>query len=338
MNEPLHNEFTTQAKIIELKDLTPTVREFTLELPRALPWSPGSHLPISLEVKGFKTWRHYSLTGATHPQRYQFAVKKLDQGRGGSMALWSLKLGELVHVGTPKNHFSLDTSAPSYLLVAGGIGVTPFVSMVQAIKAQSQRQKSPAPSIKMLYGARDEQELAYIDFFRQNLQATQLHVCVDDKGERFDFRAQIAQLASKTQAYVCGPQAMLSAFRLAWSDSERALEDLHFETFGTSGAQVNEAFSLKVPRHGVDLVVGQDETLLEVLERNGVQTLYDCQRGECGLCAMDVLALDGVIDHRDVFLSPHEKSSNQKICVCVSRVCGTIILDSAYREDEIFVN
>jgi len=241
-------------------------------------------------------------------------------------------------VGTPKNHFSLDLSAPSYVLVAGGIGITPFVSMVEAIKSQCQLHPSRAPQIKMLYGAKDEQELAYIDVFRKNLQATALQVCVDNRGERFDFRAQIEVLPPKTQAYVCGPQAMLSAFKSAWSEEGRALEDLHFETFGTSGAQVNEAFSLKVPRHGVDLVVGQDETLLEVLERNGVQTLYDCQRGECGLCAMDVLALDGVIDHRDVFLSPHEKSSNLKICACVSRVCGTIILDSAYREDEIFVN
>ena len=338
MNTSLPQDMSSKATIVNLKDLTPTVREFTIELERAQSWTPGSHLPVALQVKGFLTWRHYSLTGTSHPKRYQFAVKKLEQGRGGSLALWGLSVGDALQVGSPKNHFPLDPSAPAYLLIAGGIGVTPFVSMVHAIKSQKRLQNARPPTIKMLYGARDAKELAYLDELKKNLSADELVVNLDSQGARFDFKAQISQMAPSTKAYVCGPQAMLSAVKEAWAACNRSPEDLHFETFGTSGAKANEAFSLKVPRHDLTVTVAHDESLLEVLERNGVQTLYDCQRGECGLCAMDVLSVEGVIDHRDVFLTHEEKASNHKICVCVSRVCGTIILDSAYRGDAIFTN
>ncbi len=338
MNAPLFQEMNSIAKIVSLRDLTPTVREFTIELERAQAWTPGSHLPVALQVKGFLTWRHYSLTGISHPRRYQFAVKKLEQGRGGSLALWGLHVGDALKVGSPKNHFPLDPSAPAYLLIAGGIGVTPFVSMVHAIKSQSRLHSSSEPQLKMLYGARNLEELAYLEVLKEKMAAHELVVNLDSLDQRFDFRAQILQMPASTQAYVCGPQAMLSAVKEAWLDCNRSLGDLHFETFGTSGAKANEAFSLQVPRHDLSIDVAHDESLLEVLERHGVQTLYDCQRGECGLCAMDVLSVEGEIDHRDVFLTQEEKSSNKKICVCVSRVCGTIILDSAYRGDEIFSN
>jgi ferredoxin-NADP reductase len=335
MSSPLSPFITSKATIVNLRDLTPTVRQFTLELDHAQTWTPGSHLPVCLDVKGFTTWRHYSLTGATHPRQYQFSVKKLEQGRGGSLALWELHLGDEMLVGQPKNHFPLDATAPAYLLIAGGIGVTPFVSMVQAIKSQSRLQNTPKPLVKMLYGVRSEQELAYVDVFNEHLTADEIHLSLDSLGQRLDFKAHISQMPPLTQAYVCGPQAMLSAVKQAWQACNRPPENLHFETFGTSGAKANEAFDLKVPRHDLSIQVAHDESLLEVLERHGVQTLYDCQRGECGLCAMEVLGVEGEIDHRDVFLTPEEKASNKKICVCVSRVCGTITLDSAYRGDEL---
>ena len=88
-----------------------------------------------------------------------------------------------------------------------------------------------------------------------------------------------------------------------------------------------------LPRHDLAITVPADCTLLEALDAAGVETLWDCKRGECGLCAMDVLAVDGEIDHRDVFLSEHEKQAATRICACVSRAVGTLTLDSAYRPD-----
>ena len=77
-----------------------------------------------------------------------------------------------------------------------------------------------------------------------------------------------------------------------------------------------------------------DRTLLDVLNEAGVETLFDCQRGECGLCAMDIVSVHGTMDHRDVFFSAHEKVANRRLCACVSRVCGGgVVLDSAYRAE-----
>jgi vanillate O-demethylase ferredoxin subunit len=80
-------------------------------------------------------------------------------------------------------------------------------------------------------------------------------------------------------------------------------------------------------------MVPADTTLLDALEAAGIDTISDCRRGECGLCAMDVLAVQGEMDHRDVFLSAHEKQQNTRMCVCVSRVVGELTLDSAWRPD-----
>ena len=90
---------------------------------------------------------------------------------------------------------------------------------------------------------------------------------------------------------------------------------------------------MRIPRHRLDIVVPADTSLLDALDAAGVWTIADCKRGECGLCAMDVLAVAGDIDHRDVFLSDDEKQRDTRICTCVSRVVGDITLDSSYRPD-----
>ena len=86
-----------------------------------------------------------------------------------------------------------------------------------------------------------------------------------------------------------------------------------------------------MPRHKLDITVEAQTSLLETLESAGIKAIYGCRRGECGLCAMNVLALNGEIDQRDVFLSEDEKKANQRMCVCVSRVLGSVTLESAYR-------
>ena len=82
--------------------------------------------------------------------------------------------------------------------------------------------------------------------------------------------------------------------------------------------------------------VPADRSLLEMLESHGVPCLADCLRGECGLCAVEVLEVQGRIDHRDVFFSAAEKSGNQRLCACVSRACGGgLVIDSAWRPDTL---
>jgi ferredoxin-NADP reductase len=320
----------TEARVHALRDVTPTVREITFKpIDGTLPHQPGGHLQMQVLVNQGATsrphTRSYSLIGQPDALVYRIAVKRLDEGRGGSKAMWQLAVGDRLRISEPQNHFPLDLTAPAYLLVAGGIGVTPIVGMAQLLAQRG-------ASVRMLFGARSEAELAYLESLKAVLN-NDLKTAIAEKGEFIDFDAEIAKLPPKALMYICGPVPMLDAARKAWAKAERPLADLRYETFGSSGRFAPQAFRVKIPRHNLDIIVPADHGLLDELEMAGVQTMYDCRRGECGLCAMDVLSVDGEIDHRDVFLSDEEKASNKRICVCVSRVVGEITLDSAYRAD-----
>ena len=318
--------FWTEAVVHATRDLTPSVREFTLApVAHHLPYAAGSHLQVEVLVNGQPQTRSYSLIGQPDDGLYRIAVKQLPLGRGGSLAMWRLAPGERLRISAPRNFFPLSLTAPGYLLMAGGIGITPLVLMAQSLAERG------AP-VRLVQGARTVSELAYGDVLRTAL-GERLTQVVDERGERIDFAGEIAALPPGGQLYVCGPAPMLDAARQAWANAGRPAHDLRFETFGNSGQLAPQPFGLKVPRQGIDITVAADESLLDALELAGVSALSNCRRGECGLCALDVLALDGVIDHRDVFLSAHEHQQNQRICVCVSRVVGSITLDSAYRAE-----
>lgn len=317
----------TEAVIESLRDITPTVREICLRPAGRVPQhAPGSHLQVEVLVHGRAQIRSYSLVGEPDGQTYRIAVKRLEDGRGGSLAMWQLAVGDSLPVSDPQNHFALDLNAPAYLLVAGGIGVTPFVLMAHTLAARS---AADGQSVRMLHGARSADELAFLPQLQAQL-GERLQTVV---GQPIDFVAEIAALAAGGQLYVCGPAPMLDAARCAWLASGRPEADLRYETFGNSGAHAAQAFRVQIPRHGIDIMVPADCSLLDAIEQAGVEQVFDCKRGECGLCALDVLALDGKIDHRDVFLSAHEKQENHRLCPCVSRVVGSVTLDSAWRPD-----
>lgn len=316
------------AEVAALRDLTPTVREFLIR-PRegdVVPHTPGAHLQVEVQgASGQWQTRSYSLVGEPDDQGWRIAVKRLDDGRGGSRAMWRLQVGDALRVGTPQNHFGLDLAAPGYLLVAGGIGVTPLVGMAQRLAAVAARRGVP---LAMLYGARHADEFAYRDLLQAAL-GDRLSLC--EGRAAMDLAAAIAALPGGGQLYACGPAPMLAALQRAWQDAGRPPADLRFETFGSGGRLGAQPFRVRVPRHGLEIEVPTDRSLLDCLEAAGVQVLSDCQRGECGLCAMEVLAVDGEIDHRDVFLSAEEKRDGRRLCACVSRAVGTLTLDSAWR-------
>jgi ferredoxin-NADP reductase len=316
-----------QARIEHLRDVTPTVREFSLRLPVDAPpaaytWQPGSHIEVHLPVRGQEQTRHYSLLPSDTPGMLMIAVKRAEPGRGGSQAMWRLQEGDALSISAPLNHFSLDLAAPAYLLIAGGIGITPLLSMAQQLVQRG-------ADVQLMYGARDAQELAFHDDL-QRLLGDRLQTIV---GSAIDFAPTIEQLPLGAQAYVCGPAGMLSAVRQAWKDSHRPTELLRFETFGSQAA--TSSFAVNLPRHDLTFEVLPEMSVLDALEQQGIAALYGCRKGECGLCAVNVIALEGSIEHRDVFFSEHEKQTNSQICVCVSRVQGRITIDSAYRPDAL---
>ena len=131
---------------------------------------------------------------------------------------------------------------------------------------------------------------------------------------------------------MCGPIGLLEAAQAAWRAGGRPPGRLRYETFGSSGRCPAEDFTVHVPRLGKQVLVPRGATMLDALEAAGVGVLWDCRRGECGLCAVEVLAVEGAIDHRDVFLSARQRGEGRKMCACVSRVAGgSVTIDPAYR-------
>lgn len=309
------------------RDLTPTVREFELRPEGGVrPWSVGSHLNVQVAIGERLETRSYSLIGLPEAEIYRIAVKRADPGRGGSRWMWGLETGDELRIGEPNNHFELALGAPQYLLMAGGIGITPLVGMAATLATRG-------ADLRLVYAARSDAEFAYGDRLRASL-GERLSLVADDAGRRINVDAEIARLHPQGQALVCGPIPLLDAVKAAWQRAGRPPALLRFETFGNSGAHAAEAFWIRLPRHGLELQVPADRSLLDVLEAAGVETLHDCRRGECGLCAMDIVSVAGTVDHRDVFFSAEEKQQNRSLCTCVSRISGGgVVLDSSYRPD-----
>lgn len=314
------------ALVEAMLDITPTVREFTLRLPADAPlsasrWQTGAHVQIKLNADGKDMLRHYSLLPPVQTGTLRIAVKRVQPGRGGSRAMWNLQPGQTLSVSEPVNQFPLDLTAPAYFLLAGGIGITPILGMAQLL---AQRRAN----ISMLYSTSSCDELAYLTTLQAELGSRlQTHTgLVKDLDER------IAKLPAGAQAYVCGPLGLLQAMQQAWARSGRAAALLRYESFGASSVQA-QSFSVCLPRHQAEFEVDANTSLLDAIELEGIAAMSGCRKGECGLCVLHVLKLEGEIQHHDVFLSEHEKRSNQQICVCVSRVKGRITLDSAFRPD-----
>jgi vanillate monooxygenase ferredoxin subunit len=315
------------ARVRALRTLSPTVREFELAPEGgARPWTVGSHIQVRLPIGGRIDTRSYSLVGESADGAYRIAVKRVEASRGGSRAMWQLAVGDALEVLAPQNHFELSLAPPQSLLVAGGIGITPLLGMAMALTARG-------ADFTLVHAARLRDELVYTQALARTFgDRLRCHVSSEDGRLRFD--DFVAAMHPQGQLLLCGPLPMLEAARVAWQRAGRPPHLLRFETFGTGGAQAAQAFWVRVPRHGLEFVVPPERSLLDALEEHGVETLADCRRGECGLCALEVVELHGALDHRDVFLSDAQKREGRRLCSCVSRVVGGgVVLDTDWRDD-----
>ena len=308
-----------------VRDLTSDIRLFEIE-PEGefvVP-TPGSHINVGVQIGERPDVRSYSIVGPCQDGLYRIAVKRLRESRGGSLYMWSLQPGAQLSVSTPGNHFDLSLGRPEYILLAGGIGITPIFTMALALA-------HAGAHFRVLYACRSRQDMALADELRQRI-GDRLQVFLDEEGARVDLDAEIARLTPGGELYVCGPIGMLEAAKRAWQRSGRPVDQLRFETFGNSGRYATEPFKVKIPRLGMEVEVPQNKTMLEALEAAGVGMISDCRRGECGLCALYIIDVSGTVDHRDVFFSDEEKAENRKLCTCVSRVAGgDITIDTADR-------
>jgi vanillate O-demethylase ferredoxin subunit len=312
-----------------IRDVTPTIREFRLrpENGRVAPCPPGSHITVSLLIDGQPARRSYSLVENDDPGTYRIAVRLAPDSRGGSRGMWGLQAGARIEVTHPTSLLDIDWSRKNFCLIAGGIGITPITSIAAALR----RRNIDTP---LHYAVKSRADAAFLDELTA-LLGDRLRLYASDAGERLDLDATFRALPDDAIAVICGPMRMLEAARRAWNDLGRAPADLRYETFGSSGLKPTAEFRVRLKDSNTELVVPPNSSMLDALNGAGFEVISDCQRGECGVCAVDVVAIEGEIDHRDVFFSDQQKHENRKICPCVSRAIGVVTIDTLYRAETV---
>ena len=317
----------TTCTVQGIRDVAPTIREFVLrpEGTNAENYAVGSHVNVGVLIDGRPETRCYSLVGEAGSDGYRIAVRRAPDSRGGSLYMWSLKPGARIEVSGPASLFEIDWTRKSYCLIAGGIGITPIIGIAGMLKRRN-------VAMELHYAVKSRRDAAFLDEL-SGLLGDRLIIHASDEGNRIDLDDTFRRLPPDSSAILCGPLRLLEAARRGWASAGRPPADLRYETFGSSGLLPTESFRVRIDRSGREIVVPENKSMLDALNEAGFEVISDCQRGECGVCAIDVVAVDGQIDHRDVFFSDHQKGEDSKICPCVSRAVGAITVNTLYRTD-----
>lgn len=284
------------------------------ELP---PFAPGAHIAVAVPSGATRT---YSLCNDPAERgRYVIAVKREEGGRGGSVSLIEgAQPGLTLHVSAPRNLFALP-AAPSYIFVAGGIGITPILSMIRHLRA-----RGGAPW-RLYYLTRGPSVTPFMPELSDPGPGGQVLVHHDggDPGRAFDLWP-VFEAPGKAHILCCGPRPLMDAVRDMtghWPGSA-----VHFEDFGSDLARPradDAPFTVALARSGGTLEVPVGASVLEVLRAAGHRVPSSCESGTCGTCRTRVL--DGEVDHRDLVLSPAERAA--EMMICVSRGRGQVTLD-----------
>lgn len=310
-----NSEVWQQGEILEIRDVAEGIKEFVIRQSNPAKAAAGSHIDLMVSIAGEPTRRSYSVVSQSDDlSLLKIAVFQVRNSRGGSIAMHGLSVGDVLDITQPLQNFPLRFGAKHYVLLAGGIGVTAIIEMAKQLRIHG-------ANYELVYVARSKKAMAFADELAA-LHGDRLQVFIDDEGQSLDVPSMMSRVTKDTELYMCGPIRLMDEVRRTWSNSEFDITNLRYETFGASGWFDPEVFSVTVPEKGVTVQVGKNQTIVEALEAAGLEVMSDCRRGECGLCEARITALDGIIDHRDVFYSPEQKAEGEKIACCVSRLVG----------------
>jgi ferredoxin-NADP reductase len=218
----------------------------------------------------------------------------------------------------PLNFFALDTRAKKHLMIAGGIGITPFLSQIKQLGHFGGK-------FELHYAARNRALGAYMGDLKA-AHGDRVHLYFDDEGMVIDLKGLLNRQPIGTHLYVCGPKGMIGWVRKTAQAAGWPDHAVHFEEFLAPGTGL--AFTAELAKSGKTVTVGTHQSLLEAIEAAGVDAPYMCRGGACGQCETAVIKCDGTILHRDHWLSAQEQAEGAKIMPCVSRFEGkTLVLD-----------
>jgi ferredoxin-NADP reductase len=311
---------TTQAQpdwatgvVVATDPVADGVRRITLRRPPRGRAAPGTHVDVRVPLAGSGDVRSYSVVESSDDGGLlTISVLRVPRSRGGSAFMHGLSPGDELDVTQPLQNFPLRVGAPSYVLLAGGIGITALAEMARVLR-------HVGADYTLVYVGRSRARMAYAAELAEQ-HGDRLVLRVDAEGTPLDVAELVGSVEPRTELYMCGPIRLMDAVRRGWQDRGLPPANLRYETFGSSGWFDTEEFVARVPERQLETTVRSDETLLEALTRAGVDLMYDCRKGECGLCVLDVDSVDGVLDHRDVFLSTGQQERAGSVVTCVSRV------------------
>jgi phthalate 4,5-dioxygenase reductase subunit len=306
-------------RVSEIVDLTSRVRCFTLvpsDVGAGLPrFTAGSHISVETNTG---TERQYSLCNDPDEEDcYVIAVQREQEGRGGSLWMHEhVEAGSLLTIKPPLNNFSLADTAQHHLLIAGGIGITPVLSMVRVLAKQGK-------SFNTIYLSRSKADAAFLDVLSSEFGGS-TQIRHDDEGEDlFDLASALKPRRAGTHVYCCGPSGLMNAVESLTRDW--APETVHFERFSNqivSNQAGDRSFAVKLAKSGLTVEVGANQSILDALLQRGISVAYSCCEGTCGTCVVKVL--DGVPDHRDAVLTAQEK--DRLIAICCSRARSDVLI------------
>ena len=318
-----HGDKTVLAKVTAALDVAKKIKSYVFEPvdQETFPsFTPGAHINIHLPSGKV---RSYSLVNHYEKNRYQIAVKLEDNGRGGSKEMHDdVSIGTVLKISTPKNNFVLYENVQRYILISGGIGITPMISMAHKLTELDKH-------FEFHICAKEE---AFIPFqyelqnwsFAPNVE---MHLDKDGKSS-IDISKVLAKPDKNSLIYICGPAGFNKwikneGLNLGWNNDQ-----IKEELFSNDLTQSSETttFEVVLDRSNKTMTVDKDATIIDALLLHNIKVEYTCLQGTCGTCITPVI--EGEIDHRDAILSEGEKMAGNKMCVCVSRAKGgRIVLD-----------
>jgi len=314
---------TIEVEVTAIEQLTPLIKHFRLS-PAAggtLPaFSGGSHIVVVMKGASRVHRNPYSLLSPPHQlESYEIGVRRMEESRGGSHYMHDrVSVGTRLEIAHPVNLFGIDKIARKHLLIAGGIGITPFMAHLEDLHGG-------AVPYELHYSVRSPEHAAFLARLEAR-EGGRVHMYYDSEGELIDFDGLLSRQPLGTHVYVCGPAGMIervveAAREWGWPDSH-----IHWEQF--SAPPVGDAFEVFLARSKIAVHVPPDQSLLESIEAKGVEVPYLCRGGVCGFCQTKVIEVDGELIHNDHFLSEAEKARRNTIMPCVSRArCKSLVLD-----------
>lgn len=283
------------------------------------PFSAGSH--IDVYIRDGLT-RQYSLCNPPHEShRYQIGVLRDANSRGGSAAMHDdIKVGDVLQISAPRNHFPL-TQAKRTLLLAGGIGVTPILCMAERLAATG-------AEFAMHYCSRAPERTAFRARIADSAFADRVSYHYDngDDAQKLKLAEMIATSDADTHIYVCGPGGFIdhvvnTARQCGWPTA-----NVHLEYFGAAPVDTDgdQPFDVKIASSGQVFTIPAGETVIKVLYDNGIDIPVSCEQGVCGTCLTRVL--EGQPDHRDMYLTDDERAANDQFTPCCSRAKSALLV------------